>query len=34
MPGSWALIISTLVCAFIGVFTVDLDGKKEEPADE
>ena len=34
MPPSWALIISTLVCAFIGAFTVDLDGKKEECADE
>lgn len=33
MPSSWALIISTLVCAFIGVFTVDLDNK-EECADE
>jgi len=33
MPPSWALIISTLVCAFIGVFTVDLDSK-EECADE
>lgn len=34
MPSSWALIISTLVCAFIGVFTVDLDNNKEECANE
>jgi len=34
MPASWALIVSTLVCAFIGIFTVDLEGNKEECADE
>ncbi|MBQ7883451.1 MAG: AzlC family ABC transporter permease [Phascolarctobacterium sp.] len=33
IPPSWAMIISTLVCAFIGIFTVDLDSK-EEPANE
>lgn len=29
MPSSWALIFATLVCATIGVFFVDLDGKRE-----
>ena len=32
MAGSWALIISTLLCAFIGCFFVDLD--KEDVRDE
>ncbi|MBQ3510294.1 MAG: AzlC family ABC transporter permease [Peptococcaceae bacterium] len=30
MASSWALIISTLLCAFIGVFFVELDEEKEE----
>lgn len=31
MASSWALIVSTLLCAFLGVFFVDLeDGEKEE----
>lgn len=29
IPPSWAMIVSTLVCAFIGIFTVDLDNKEE-----
>ena len=33
MAASWAMIASTLLCAFIGVFFVDLDAK-EEPAHE
>jgi len=33
MASSWALIVSTLLCAFIGVFFVDLD-EKEETANE
>ena len=33
IPSSWALIISTLLCAFIGVFFVDLkDDETEDPA--
>jgi len=31
IPSSWALIVSTLLCAFLGVFFVDL---KEEGGDE
>ena len=34
MAGSWALVISTLLCAFIGCFFVDIGGKKEEANDE
>ncbi|MBE6887926.1 MAG: AzlC family ABC transporter permease [Ruminococcaceae bacterium] len=34
MASSWALIASTLICAFIGSFFVDLDDKKEDNADE
>lgn len=30
MASSWALILSTLLCAFIGVFLVDLDDGREE----
>ncbi len=30
IDSSWALIISTLVCAFIGVFFVDLQEKQDE----
>ncbi len=30
LPSSWSLIISTLVCAGIGVFFVDLGGEKNE----
>jgi len=33
MAASWAMIASTLLCALIGVFFVDLE-KKEETADE
>ena len=33
IPSSWALIASTLLCAFAGVFFVDLDDTKEETAD-
>lgn len=33
MASSWALIASTLVCAFIGSFFVDLDNDKEGNAD-
>ena len=34
IESSWALIVSTLLCAFIGVFFVDLEpDKKEEPTD-
>ncbi len=33
MASSWALIVSTLLCAFIGVFFVELD-EKEETANE
>ena len=33
MASSWALIVSTLLCAFIGVFFVDLE-EKEETANE
>ena len=29
MAASWAMIASTLLCAFIGVFFVDLDAKEE-----
>ena len=32
MASSWALIAATLICAFIGVFFVDLDGDKKEDA--
>ena len=31
IDSSWALIVSTLLCAFIGVFFVDLDEETEEP---
>ena len=34
IDSSWALIISTLLCAFIGVFFVDLDEETEGPANE
>lgn len=30
IPPSWAMIISTLVCAFIGIFTVNLDKEERE----
>lgn len=30
MASSWALIVSTLLCAFIGVFFVDLEEEKKE----
>lgn len=30
LDSSWALIISTLICAFLGVFFVDLDNNKGE----
>ncbi|MFQ9704059.1 MAG: AzlC family ABC transporter permease [Enterocloster clostridioformis] len=34
IKSSWALIVSTLICAFIGVFFVDLEpGGKEESID-
>ena len=33
LDGAIAMILSTLICAFIGVFFVDLD-EKEEPLDE
>ncbi len=33
MASSWALIVSTLLCAFIGVYFVDLE-EKEETANE
>lgn len=33
MASSWALIASTLICAFIGSFFVDLDENKEDNAD-
>ena len=29
VDSSWALIVSTLVCAFIGVFFVDLEGNDQ-----
>ena len=29
IPQSWALIVSTLLCAFVGVFFVDLGGENE-----
>ena len=32
MASSWALIFSTLLCAFAGVFFVELDGEKEKEA--
>lgn len=34
IPSSWALIASTLVCAFIGSFFVDPDETKEENTNE
>ena len=34
MASSWALILSTLICAFIGVFFVDLAGNKEAVENE
>lgn len=35
IESSWALIISTLLCAFIGIFFVDLESDtKEKPTDE
>ena len=30
IPSSWALIASTLVCAWLGTFFVDIDGKGEQ----
>lgn len=34
IESSWALIVSTLLCAFVGIFFVDLEpDKKEEPTD-
>lgn len=30
IPSSWSLIVSTLLCAFIGTFCVDLEEKEEE----
>jgi 4-azaleucine resistance transporter AzlC len=33
MPSSWALIVSTLVCAFVGIFFVDLDEEQKEDAE-
>ncbi len=32
LDSAWALIVSTLVCAFVGVFFVDLDKKETEGA--
>ena len=32
IPSSWALIVSTLLCAFAGVFFVDLDDTAKEDA--
>ena len=34
LASSWALIASTLLCAFIGCFFVDIGGEKEEKANE
>ena len=34
LTSSWALIASTLLCAFIGCFFVDIGGEKEEKANE
>ncbi len=34
MAPSWALVVSTLVCAFIGVFFVDIKDESEDMADE
>ena len=34
IASSWALIISTLLCAFIGVFFVDLPDEESESEDE
>ena len=34
IASSWALIISTLLCAFTGCFFVDIDDTKEDKADE
>lgn len=34
MDSSWALIVSTLVCAFVGVFFVDLKEERGEVADD
>lgn len=34
MASSWALILSTLLCAFIGVFFVDLEHETREEADD
>ena len=33
IASGWALIVSTLVCAFIGSFFVDMDDKKEDDSD-
>ena len=34
MAASWALVVSTLLCAFLGIFFVELDEEGKEGADE